>query len=398
LSNDAQLLVQTLLLLAVSSALIVAANYADKRGSASLRHFVVAALALINIGVVVIIGLPPLVAAYAPDVLEYDIGRGAAWLGFILSLVTAGLGLAILSPVVRARIAVLFPRPRPRAELVGAPAPSPYGTPLFPQMLNYYTTESTPALQDGPPPPAGDESPVRGFDPASTVHMTALALVILMLGVQTVNFVIGGGLQGVAQLYEEGISALTIVLNEVPFLVAALLGVGLGVRRTLPAALDRLGLHVPTAKGLSLALAAAIGLIVLVGLISAVWQSVVSEETFKEQTQASDALAQSVDSLWLAFLIAAAAGIGEETAFRGALQPVFGLWPTAIIFALTHAQYTLTPATLIILVVAVAFGYLRRHFSTTVCIVAHFTYNFIPLALATAVDPQAVIAFLRLLF
>ena len=38
-----------------------------------------------------------------------------------------------------------------------------------------------------------------------------------------------------------------------------------------------------------------------------------------------------------------AAGIGEETLFRGALQPRFGLLITSLLFALLHSQYGITP-------------------------------------------------------
>jgi uncharacterized protein len=67
--------------------------------------------------------------------------------------------------------------------------------------------------------------------------------------------------------------------------------------------------------------------------------------------------------------------------FRGALQPVFGLWITSIFFALLHTQYTLTPASLTIVVVALGLGWLRRRYSTAASIVAHFVYNFVLLAL-----------------
>ena len=102
-----------------------------------------------------------------------------------------------------------------------------------------------------------------------------------------------------------------------------------------------------------------------------------------------DALAESVDTLGLAFLLAATAAVGEEIAFRGALQPVFGFWPTAILFALTHMQYTLTPAALIIFGVAIVFGWIRQRFSTTMAIFTHFFYNFIPLALTVALPEEA---------
>ena len=74
--------------------------------------------------------------------------------------------------------------------------------------------------------------------------------------------------------------------------------------------------------------------------------------TRAKHPQASDALSDSISKSWMALLISVTAGVSEEIAFRGALQPIFGLWPTALIFALFHLQYTLTPATLIILFVA----------------------------------------------
>lgn len=89
-------------------------------------------------------------------------------------------------------------------------------------------------------------------------------------------------------------------------------------------------------------------------------------------------------------MLATSAAISEEIAFRGALQPVFGFWATALIFALTHMQYALTPATLIIFGVAVAFGWLRMRYNTTVAIVTHFFYNFIPLALNVTVGSEAI--------
>jgi membrane protease YdiL (CAAX protease family) len=60
---------------------------------------------------------------------------------------------------------------------------------------------------------------------------------------------------------------------------------------------------------------------------------------------------------------------------------VFGLWPTTIFFALVHIQYTLTPATLIIVVVGFGLGWLRRRYNTTPAIVTHFLYNFVSIAL-----------------
>ena len=131
-------------------------------------------------------------------------------------------------------------------------------------------------------------------------------------------------------------------------------------------------------------------------LVTGLWMGLVSEETYKEQTEASEALSESVSTIGLAFVLAATAAVGEEIAYRGALQPVFGLWPTAIVFALTHAQYTLTPAWLIILGVAVVFGWLRQQYGTVAAMLAHFVYNFVPLAVAVGASEGALLALVRL--
>ena len=57
---------------------------------------------------------------------------------------------------------------------------------------------------------------------------------------------------------------------------------------------------------------------------------------------------------WL--VLAAAAGLSEELLFRGALQPIFGIVPTSLIFAVSHVQYGLSPATLTVFLLSVILG------------------------------------------
>ncbi|MEO0565779.1 MAG: CPBP family intramembrane glutamic endopeptidase, partial [Chloroflexota bacterium] len=101
------------------------------------------------------------------------------------------------------------------------------------------------------------------------------------------------------------------------------------------------------------------------------------------QGAASDQIAQILSqSLWIAFLAAASAAIGEEILFRGALQPIFGLIPTTLLFALLHSQYAFTPGSLAIVLVGGVFGWLKNRQRTTAAIIAHFTYNFVLLMFA----------------
>jgi len=183
-----------------------------------------------------------------------------------------------------------------------------------------------------------------------------------------------------------------LLRNALPLVVIPVIGIGLGIRRGFRQALQRLGLGLPTFEGLMVSSAATIGLFIFVIMLSAIWMGLVSEETFKEQTEASAAISNSVSSIGLAFLLALTAAVGEEIAFRGALQPIFGLWPTAVIFTLTHLQYTLTPAALIILGVALVFGWIRQRYNTTTAMIIHFFYDFIPLAIGVAVSEGALLA------
>ena len=84
----------------------------------------------------------------------------------------------------------------------------------------------------------------------------------------------------------------------------------------------------------------------------------------------------------IALAVAVLAGTGEEILFRGAMQPVFGLYFTSLLFILTHAHYGLSPAMLILFAVSVGFGVVRQRYSTTAAIICHTTYNFLPFLLA----------------
>ena len=103
-----------------------------------------------------------------------------------------------------------------------------------------------------------------------------------------------------------------------------------------------------------------------------------------EQYLASQAMFEALgNSLWLGFLVAFTAGVGEELLFRGALQPIFGNLIVSIFFVMMHSQYILTPASLIILLVSLVFGFLRTYYTTPSAMMAHFVYNFTPFVIIT---------------
>ena len=83
------------------------------------------------------------------------------------------------------------------------------------------------------------------------------------------------------------------------------------------------------------------------------------------------------------FPIAGVAALTEETLFRGALQPKLGIVLPTLLFAVMHAQYLFSPATLLIFVLGFALA-LTRRFSGNIYtpMATHFLYNFIISALA----------------
>ncbi|MFP4321947.1 MAG: type II CAAX prenyl endopeptidase Rce1 family protein [Anaerolineales bacterium] len=295
----------------------------------------------------------------------------------VTALSAAAINIAFLFQPVREWVARFLPKPQ-------APAPArAQPTPMLMPTLNWD--------DDAPPPnPAPDGSAIGpedhgangGFRPDSMMHMWAGILAMTFLAFQLMSFFLADGLSGLA----EGIAVdySVLIANFIPLLLIPLMGVGLFIRRSPAQVLQRLGLTKLTWQGLLVSLGATVFLILFVFTVSILWQLVVSEETYQRQTEASEALAASVDEPGLAFTVAFTAGVGEEIAYRGALQPIFGFWFTTIFFVLSHTQYALTPATLIIFAVAAVFGLIRKYFNTTAAILTHFLYNFTLLMLSLA--------------
>jgi uncharacterized protein len=221
------------------------------------------------------------------------------------------------------------------------------------------------------------------YNPNSWVHQAAIVLCLMMLSITIGQLVLIGGTSGLAQEVEtNGLTPGSVVFDMVLRIIVSFLGVGLAIRRSPGEALQRLGLRAPTLGDVTWGMGFGVLLLGVVFIVGAVWEALASPETIQEQTAAAEQIARAFGTLPLAFLLSISAALGEEIMFRGALQPVFGLFTTSIFFAILHTQYSLTPATLIIIVVAFVLGWLRNRQSTTSAIIAHFVYNFLQLSLA----------------
>lgn len=212
------------------------------------------------------------------------------------------------------------------------------------------------------------------LNPHSPVHTLALALSALLVG-NTAITLSQGGLQEIAATAQAA-DITEVVLQQALFVLLALFGVGLLVRRQGHAISQRLGLEAMTAAHVRLGIRWIIILVLVQWAIGALW-TVTNPEQAALLDGISGEMFGDFDTVWEWFVLALAAGMGEELLFRGALQPVFGLWLTAVLFALAHVQYGFTLITVAVFIIGVALGYIRQRTNTTVAIFVHFGYNFV---------------------
>lgn len=231
---------------------------------------------------------------------------------------------------------------------------------------------------------AGSESL---FDPNSSIHITAVVLVLCFISYIFDQFIGSGGLSGLAQQVSDsgGASIMAFVFQDALMVMGTFLGVGMAIRRDLPQTLERLGLKIPTPQDVIWGVGSGLALIGATLVMVQIWGLLVPADQIAQQSAASDELTKAFNTLPLAFLLSALAAVSEEILFRGALQPVFGLVFVSIVFALSHNQYALTPATLIVFVVGLGLGWLRRRRNTNTAIIAHFIYDFVQLAISILV-------------
>ena len=214
---------------------------------------------------------------------------------------------------------------------------------------------------------------IMPLDADSPVHLTALIFAGCLVG--NTAFALSQEFLQELNATELAVSVLEVVLQQAVFAMLALSGAGLFVRRDLPGIYNRLGLLRPTLAQLILGVAVIVLLIFIQGTIGAIW-ALLDPEQAQQLGNINEALLAGFDSIGEWFVLALASGIGEELLFRGALQPVFGLPLTSLLFAVVHIQYGLTPITIVVFILGLILGIVRRYTNTTVAIFVHFGYNF----------------------
>ncbi len=224
------------------------------------------------------------------------------------------------------------------------------------------------------------------MDAGSVVHAVALSMTATAFGINLFQMAALSPLifatvtseQLSQQLQQSYLDVLVFPL--LTLVIAALLGVGLYIRRNQQQTLERLGLTMPTLRHISIAFGATLGLLALSMLTNIVWQAI-DPRSLNEVGGVLKALTGNLVGIPGALAIGLSAAIGEEMFFRGAYQPRMGLPLAALLFASFHVQYGITPATLLVLGIGVVLGILRNRTSLTVCILVHFLFNFVSVLL-----------------
>ncbi len=82
------------------------------------------------------------------------------------------------------------------------------------------------------------------------------------------------------------------------------------------------------------------------------------------------------------FFLAIAAGVGEEIFFRGAIQPLEGVWSTSIIFVVIHGYFSFKNKAINLLAILltgfiICVGFAAKNESLFLAMAAHFSYDLV---------------------
>lgn len=160
---------------------------------------------------------------------------------------------------------------------------------------------------------------------------------------------------------------------------------GLWIRRDVYATLERLGLVRPTAGQVIPGVATGILLVGIFWIFDdflAVIFPVFGIPT-TDEALAGNLFIASFTPL-AAVVASVSAGLGEELAIRGVIQPRFGILLSALVFASLHAFQYAWDGVLVVLLVGLCFGVLRKHTNTSTSAISHGVYDLVLFGLIMA--------------
>jgi hypothetical protein len=170
--------------------------------------------------------------------------------------------------------------------------------------------------------------------------------------------------------------------NGLGLILLSFCGIGIFVGRAPKEALTRLGWVKPTWQQVGIGLAIVVFSFVYDALWAIYTHGLSGQDLASKLSQYNAGTFNTpggfAPSVVLALATALCAGIGEETLVRGALQPVLGIFPAALLHGMLHGQFAHAP--IFILQVALwstCIGIVRRYTNTTTTIIGHAGFNFV---------------------
>lgn len=222
----------------------------------------------------------------------------------------------------------------------------------------------------------------RVFVASSIPHLNGLWIYVTCLGFLLANTEMAGMNMPILPIPFPVTLDQLLYYNGLGLVMLALCGVGVLVARNPKQALVRLGLVKPTLMQVAIG----VFMIFFTFAYDWVWSLYThgqggleyAEKLTRYNEGTFSAGGGAAPSFVLALFTGLCAGIGEETLIRGALQPVFGIFPAAFLHGALHGQFSHAP--LLILQVAgwsTIMGIVRRYTNTTTTIITHAGFNFL---------------------
>jgi len=161
--------------------------------------------------------------------------------------------------------------------------------------------------------------------------------------------------------------------------------VGLWIRRNLKNTLGRLGLVRPTVQQVILGIATGVLLVAIFWVFDNLLTDLFVDFgiTITDETLVNNLFIASFTPL-AAVVASISAGLGEELAVRGVIQPRFGIILSALVFASLHAYQYAWDGVIGVLLIGICFGVLRKYTNTTTSAISHGMYDLILFALVMA--------------
>jgi uncharacterized protein len=167
-----------------------------------------------------------------------------------------------------------------------------------------------------------------------------------------------------------------LLAQDIPLFVLSFIGVGLFTRRSFRETVQRLALEPPPSRWWWVVAVVGVGVFIAIATGIEHVAGILTPSTENQVSNVTKILFSGFNNPTAIIFLGILAAVVEETLFRGALLPRFGIIVTAILFAALHTQYAITFASLEVFVLGLGLGVLRvRSKSTLPCIVTHAGYD-----------------------